>query len=55
MAHAPSGFFPIMNHGESAVLYCFAFLYFAVAGGGPWSLDALLWQRRAYQPVGARR
>lgn len=46
MAHAPGGFFPIMNHGESAVLYCFAFLYFAAAGSGPWSLDALLWHRR---------
>lgn len=41
MAHAPQGFLPIANGGELAVLYCFAFLYFAVAGAGTWSLDAL--------------
>ena len=39
IAHAPGGFFPILNHGELAVLYCFVFLYLAVAGGGAWSLD----------------
>jgi putative oxidoreductase len=39
MSHAPRGFFPILNSGELAVLYCFLFLYFAVAGGGAWSLD----------------
>jgi putative oxidoreductase len=41
-AHAPAGFFPILNRGELAVLYCFAFLYLAAAGGGPWSVDRLL-------------
>lgn len=41
MAHAPSGFWPILNQGELAALYCFAFLYLAAAGGGPWSLDHL--------------
>jgi putative oxidoreductase len=41
MAHAPKGFFPVNNHGEIAVLYCFVFLYFAVAGGGSWALDQL--------------
>ncbi|MBL6617744.1 MAG: DoxX family protein [Reyranella sp.] len=41
MAHAPQGFFPILNRGELAVLYCFVFLYLAAAGPGPWSLDAL--------------
>jgi putative oxidoreductase len=40
-AHAPRGFWPILNHGELAVLYCFLFLYLAAVGGGPWSLDAL--------------
>ncbi len=40
MAHAPQGFFPSANGGEAAVLYCFAFLYLAAAGGGAWSLDA---------------
>jgi len=41
-AHAPHGFFPIVNHGELAVLYCFIFLYFCTAGAGPVSLDALV-------------
>lgn len=42
MFHAPGGFFPLVNHGESAVLFCFAFLYLAAAGGGPISLDAMM-------------
>jgi putative oxidoreductase len=41
-AHAVRGFFPILNGGELAVLYCFAFLYLAAAGGGPWSIDRAL-------------
>ena len=45
MVHAPQNFFPVLNQGELAVLYCFVFLYFFVAGGGPWSLDAVLWRR----------
>lgn len=40
MAHASKSFFPVANGGEAAVLYCFAFLYLAAAGAGPWSLDA---------------
>ncbi|MGE5515339.1 MAG: DoxX family protein [Bacteroidota bacterium] len=40
MAHAPGGFFPILNGGELAVLYCFVFLFLAAAGPGPWSVDA---------------
>jgi putative oxidoreductase len=40
MAHAQQGFWPILNQGELAALYCFLFLYLAAAGGGPWSLDA---------------
>ena len=40
MVHAPQGFFPILNRGELAVLYCFVFLYIAAAGPGPWSIDA---------------
>jgi len=39
MAHAPQGFWPLLNRGELAVLYCFVYLYFAAAGGGAWSLD----------------
>jgi len=41
LAHAPDGFFPILNDGELAALYCFVFFYLAFAGGGAWSLDAL--------------
>ena len=37
---------PMLNQGELAVLYCFVFLYFAVAGAGAWSLDALLARSR---------
>ena len=44
IAHAPAGFWPIVNRGELAVLYSFLFLYLAAAGGGPWSLDR--WLRR---------
>jgi putative oxidoreductase len=40
MAHAPQGFYPMLNQGELAILYCFVFLYFSVAGGGEWSVDA---------------
>ncbi len=40
-AHAPRGFYPILNGGELAALYCFAFLYLAAAGPGPWSADAM--------------
>jgi putative oxidoreductase len=39
--HAPNGFWPIQNHGELAVVYCFLFLFLSVAGGGEWSLDHL--------------
>jgi putative oxidoreductase len=39
MAHAARGFFPLLNGGELAIVYCFVFLYFSVAGGGAWSLD----------------
>jgi putative oxidoreductase len=42
MAHAPRGFFPLVNMGEPAILYCFIFLYWAAAGGGPWSADSAL-------------
>ena len=39
MVHAPRSFFPLANSGEPAVLFCFIFLYFVFAGGGPWSVD----------------
>lgn len=47
MSHAPQNLFPIINKGELAILYCFAFLYFVATGGGPWSLDRLFRRRDA--------
>lgn len=44
--HFPHGFWPIQNHGEPAVLFCFLFLFFAANGAGPFSLDALIGSRR---------
>lgn len=43
MAHAPQGnvWAPLLNQGESAVLFCFVFLYLSVAGGGAWSVDTM--------------
>src|SRR5439155_5502868 len=41
MAHAPKGFFPLLNGGELAIVYCFVFLYFWLAGPGEWALDRL--------------
>ncbi len=44
MVHAPKGFWPLQNKGDLAILWCFVFLYLAVAGGGAWSLDRS-WRR----------
>ena len=58
LAHAPTSFYPIVNRGEAAILYCFIFLYLAFAGGGPWSLDAYLQGRRPSEgrlPAGTSR
>jgi len=41
LSHAPRGFWPLVNRGEPPVLFCFIWLFFAAAGAGPWSLDAL--------------
>ncbi|HTO84049.1 MAG TPA: DoxX family protein [Methylomirabilota bacterium] len=41
MVHAPKGFYPALNEGLAAVLFCFTFLYLSAAGPGPWSLDRL--------------
>src|SRR5512142_1976159 len=41
IGHAPKGFWPVLNQGHPAVLFCFVWLYFSAAGAGPWSLDAL--------------
>jgi putative oxidoreductase len=47
MSHSPKSFFPAVNNGDAAILYCFIFLYLFVAGPGVWSLD----RRRARQPA----
>ena len=47
VAHAPRGFYPILNTGELAALYCFVFLYLAAVGGGPWSVDAAMRNKAA--------
>jgi putative oxidoreductase len=39
MQHFPKNFFPIINGGDAAILYCFIFLFFALEGGGPWGID----------------
>jgi putative oxidoreductase len=44
MVHALGGFLPMVNQGELAVIYCFVFFYLAFAGGGPWSIDSLIWK-----------
>ena len=52
IGHAPLGFFPLLNRGDSSILWCFTFLYIAAAGPGPWSLDALMGrERRAPAPA----
>ncbi|MDO5621056.1 MAG: DoxX family protein [Paracoccus sp. (in: a-proteobacteria)] len=40
IAHAPQSFFPALNGGDAAILFCFVFLYLVFAGPGPISLDA---------------
>ena len=40
IGHFPRGFIPLLNGGNAAILFCFACLYLATAGAGPWSLDA---------------
>jgi putative oxidoreductase len=45
MVYAPRSFFPALNGGVSAILFCFLFFYFFVAGAGVWSLDRL-WASR---------
>lgn len=41
LAHAPQNFYPVLNGGDAAILYCFVFLYIVFAGPGPWSVDAV--------------
>lgn len=46
MGHAPRGFWPVLNEGAPAILFCFIWLYISSAGPGPWSLDALRHRKR---------
>lgn len=39
MAHAPQNFYPVLNGGDAAILFCFVFLYLVFAGPGAWSVD----------------
>ena len=48
MGHAPQGFWPVLNQGSPAILFCFVWLYISSAGPGPWSLDAMRLRRRAF-------
>ena len=41
MVHFPKSFFPLVNGGDGAVLFCFIFLFFALEGGGPWGIDGM--------------
>jgi putative oxidoreductase len=52
LAHFPQSFYPLLNMGEPAILYCFVFLYLAAAGGGPLSVDRLLSARRSEGVLG---
>jgi putative oxidoreductase len=47
MAHAPRAFFPVLNGGDAAILFCFTFLFFVFSGAGAWSIDSLLGRNSA--------
>ena len=47
IGHAGQGFWPVLNGGAPAVIFCFLWLYISAAGGGPWSLDATIGRRPA--------
>jgi putative oxidoreductase len=51
MVHAPQSPFPMLNGGEPAVLFCFAFLYMGVAGAGAWSVDAAIARSRLERKI----
>jgi putative oxidoreductase len=57
VGHATKGFWPILNQGELAVLYCFLFLYIAAHGAGIWSIDQGILRKRVplTASTGARR
>ncbi len=46
IGHAPQGFWPVLNQGHPAILFCFVWLYLSAAGAGPWSVDAVIARRK---------
>lgn len=54
-AHFPKSFFPSINGGAPAVLYCFFFLYLTLAGPGVWSIDAMLTRSKRGEPIAPPR
>ena len=50
LGHATQGFWPALNQGEAAIMFCFVFFYVVFAGPGSWSLDSLLASRRNSSP-----
>jgi putative oxidoreductase len=53
--HAPQSFFPTINNGIPAILYCFLFLYLTFAGAGAWSIDGMIARSRHRAPDGLAR
>ena len=47
MFHMPRSFWPGVNQGEDAILFCFIFFYLVFVGAGPWSVDAAIARRRS--------
>ena len=54
-SHAPDAFWPILNRGELAALFCFVFFYFSARGGGTYSVDHLLESRRSRDKLDFKR
>jgi len=48
--HYPRSFWPSVNMGTPAILFCFIYLYFVFAGGGPWSVDAMIARSKGSSP-----
>jgi len=51
IGHAPQGFWPVLNQGHPAILFCFVWLYVSAAGAGPWSIDAMRRRDAALAPT----
>ncbi|WP_440639778.1 DoxX family protein [Bradyrhizobium sp. PUT101] len=50
MAHAPRNFFPVLNGGDAAILFCFVFLLFALVGSGPFGVDSFMQRSKTTGP-----